>query len=48
MRISQDTRREAMRGKGSAAAIAPQKNLILPQDNSRNARCLIVAARIAG
>jgi hypothetical protein len=37
-----------MRGKGSAAAIAPQKNLILPQDKSRNTRCLQFAARLVG
>jgi hypothetical protein len=37
-----------MRRKCSAAAIAPQKNLILPQDKSRNARCLQFAARLVG
>jgi hypothetical protein len=37
-----------MRRKGSAAAIAPQKNLILPQDNSRKTRCLQFAARLVG
>jgi len=46
MRISGDIRHEAMRRKGSAAAIAPQKNLILPQDNSRKMRCLQFAARL--
>jgi hypothetical protein len=42
------TRCEAMRRKGSAAAIAPQKNLILPQDKSHNTRCLQFAARLVG
>ena len=48
MRIFGDIRREAMRRKGSAAAIAPRKNLILPQDKSRNTRCLQFAASLVG
>jgi hypothetical protein len=48
MRIFGDTRCEAMRRKGSAAASAPRKNLILPQANSRGARCLQFAARLVG
>jgi hypothetical protein len=48
MRIFGGRRREAMRRKGSAAAAAPQKNLILPQDNSRKSRCLQFAARLVG
>jgi hypothetical protein len=46
MRIFEDTRCEAMRRKGSAATSASQKNLILPQDNSRKTRCLQFAARL--
>jgi hypothetical protein len=34
MRIFTGTQREAMHRKGSAAAPASQKNLILPQDKS--------------
>jgi hypothetical protein len=48
MGIFGDTRREAMRRQCSAAAIAPQKSLILPQDKSRNTRCLRFAARLVG
>jgi len=48
MRKSGDTRCGAMRRKGSAATSASQKNLILPQDNSRETRCLRFAARLVG
>jgi hypothetical protein len=48
MRIFGDIRREAMRRKGSAAASAPQKNLILPQDKFAQRACLQFAARLVG
>jgi hypothetical protein len=48
MRKFGGTRREAMRRKGSAAAIAPQENLILPQEKFAQTRCLQFAARLVG
>jgi hypothetical protein len=48
MRSVGDTRREAMRRKGSAAATAPQKNLILPQGKFAQRALPSVAARLVG